>query len=245
MNKNDIQDDFLEYGLKTIKYPNLLNDLVKLSREIIGFFPKTSIRMFEYPWLVDTVQNLNQNEFNLPNLKIIDIGAGVSVLPFYLAENGYTVLTIDSHPSTERKLEDMENWNEWGFLDYSLLNEKITSLREDAATYIPSDKMDIAYSISVIEHMPSDTRKKLIQNVSNWLEEGGFFLITMDLVPGKNKLWNLNEGKKVENGLVHGNLRSVLRELRKAGFEIKEEKTERNIRASRTDVVYLVCRKIK
>lgn len=238
-NKNDINVLDLYRGILQSKTPQLLIDLVKESRELLTFFPKTTIRLNEYPWLANY---LSANRL-IQNKLIVDLGAGVSILPIYLAEKGARVTTIDSHPNCTRKKSDILNWNEWGFLDYSMFSEKIKSLNTDASCARLDEKVDIIYSISVIEHLPSNLRKKIIFNSSSLLKSGGLFLITMDLIPGKKRLWNLNEGKKVESNIYHGRLKTVLKEIENSDFKVISHEVERGVFKSRTDVAYIIAEK--
>jgi cyclopropane fatty-acyl-phospholipid synthase-like methyltransferase len=121
------------------------------------------------------------------------------------------------------------------------MDQKIVSLRKDAGKVEFKDLQDVVYSVSVIEHLPAKIRRSIIVKMSKWLKSGGLLLLTMDLIPGTNKLWNLSEGVKVESSFFHGNLNSVKKELKKNGFTITSENTHRNVFKSRTDVVYLVC----
>jgi hypothetical protein len=98
-------------GYNESSTPKLLKEMVDYSLNKIGFFPKTTIRLFEYPWIYEQIEKYKR----LNGTRIVDVGAGVSLLPFYLADKEAIVTTIDPHPNLERKLEDKHNWNEWGF----------------------------------------------------------------------------------------------------------------------------------
>src|SRR5215210_5592570 len=69
---------------------------------------------------------MEQLEPILPGQRILDIGAGISPLPVWLARRGCFVHTVDGHRIT-RVLPATDDWNGWGFLDYHELDERITS----------------------------------------------------------------------------------------------------------------------
>jgi 2-polyprenyl-3-methyl-5-hydroxy-6-metoxy-1,4-benzoquinol methylase len=169
---------------------------------------------------------------------VLDLGAGVCPLPLALASNGFKVTTIDSHPK-QRQLADKQEWNEWGFLDYSLFNKAICSYNMDFLKYRSKKKFDFIYSISVIEHIPKKSRLKILKNASRLLKKGGKLLLTIDLYPGSNDFWNLSEDKEVEPIKEHGTINTFKEELKKFGFRIQEENIQRNIYESRTDVYYI------
>jgi 2-polyprenyl-3-methyl-5-hydroxy-6-metoxy-1,4-benzoquinol methylase len=240
VNPNDIPFVDLCKLSEQSETPDLLDELINLSRTSLGFYPKTTIRVFEYPWIIkETVSNFA----TVKGLKITDIGAGVNVVPIWLSNEGAKVTTIDPHPLT-REIEEKHEWNEWGFLDYSTISDgNILSLREDASSVVLSEEQDLIYSVSVIEHLPAKVRRAIIANAFRLLKKDGLLLLTLDMVPNSNKLWNLSEGKKVESSWLHGTLKSILRELKRKGFKVLSYKTQRNIYKSRTDVAYIVAQK--
>lgn len=71
--------------------PQRLRDVVAASRKILGFFPAHNPRALEYPWIIAQLPE------NLQGLRLLDVGAGVNVLPFMLADRGVAVVTLDNH----------------------------------------------------------------------------------------------------------------------------------------------------
>jgi len=209
---NDIGESDLAEALRTSPDPTLLSELVNLSRELFGWFTKQTSRCYEYVWLAQKTKAFR-------NLAILDIGAGVSPLPVWLAHNHNSVFTIDNH-NVQRVIGRNERaWNEWGYLDYGAIDDRIISMNTDIseADFDP-EMFHCAYSISTIEHMPAKTRRILWDKLSSWLKPGGDLLLTFDLIPGRENLWNLYGGKEVETIEVHGDLRSVRLEAQHAGF---------------------------
>src|SRR5579859_1153515 len=59
-----------------------LAEVVSRSRSVIGFFPAHNPRALEYPWIASQLSSRKNDD------RILDIGSGVNVLPFLLAERG-------------------------------------------------------------------------------------------------------------------------------------------------------------
>lgn len=226
----DISPNSLNDALQKTGHPDLLRILVDLSRAYLGFFTSHFPRSLEYPWLLHQLAGL-------PPVSLLDIGAGVSPVPLFLAEAGHAVTTVDSHPVVRTPATRTE-WNEWGFLDYGQLHPGITSLHRPVETMMAWRKFDVVYSISVIEHMPQTVRRRVLERASLWLKPGGRLLLTLDLVPQTDELWNRSEGKIVdEQG--HGTMEDVLEELASSGFQVGDIDYFREIPDSSVDVVCL------
>ena len=118
----DISSRDVERMSALTPYPQLLKLLIDKSREAIGFFPAHNPRALEYPWILANVPT------DLRGLRMLDVGAGVNPLPLVLADRGARVITLDNHAET-RNPDHREQWNEWGFLDYSALDSRIESVR--------------------------------------------------------------------------------------------------------------------
>jgi len=208
--------------------------LIKISTENLGWYSKTKKRPFEYPWIIKQITSLNKKQ-------ILDIGAGVSPLPIYLAEKGAQIVTVDPHKKI-RRWEDCENWNEWGFLDYSIKNKNIQSINSKIQLLdFPTNYFDYVYSVSVIEHLPKTERLEMWEKIGIWAKRGGNLLITVDLIPGTENIWNYSEGKKVEEIVIHGNVTDLKKEICNNGFKIKDCKFLRNVPETRTDSVFMSC----
>ena len=213
-------------------YPGLLRDLAHTARRTIGFFPAHNPRALEYPWILANL------DADLNDWRILDVGAGVNPLPFALAHRGAQVTTLDSHALT-RDVQTREQWNEWGFLDYARLDPRISSVRVAYEDYASASPFDAIYSVSVIEHVPANTRRAWIGQFAEQLTPGGLLLLSVDLVPGGEMLWNLSEGRVVESPEIHGDFSTLLNELREAGFAIESTDFQRAIPDSRVDVGFV------
>ena len=213
---HDIGEAHLQWAIDRSPTPETLRRLVGLSRNHFGWFSKQVSRAFEYPWVATALQRLGRKP-------VLDIGAGISPLPLLLAETGTNVVTMDNSPLTRDPDEGGRQWNGWGFLDYSALHPGIRSIHADAATTSqPPGMFPAIYSVSVLEHLPATARRAVWGRIAHWLEPGGSLFITVDLVPGTNRLWNRNGGQIVEPDAEHGDVDGVIEELRQLGFALTE-----------------------
>ena len=137
-------------ALPLVQKPILLAEAVVRSRSTIGFFPDHLPRCIEYPWIVERLESTTA-------LSVFDAGAGVSVLPFMLADRGHLVTTLDPHELI-RNGTPREAWNEWGYLDYSEFHSGIQSRQIPYEETGADEQIDAVVSVSVIEHLPADTR---------------------------------------------------------------------------------------
>lgn len=229
----------LAYGCEETVDWRLLSQLTRISREKLGFFPKTIIRTIEYPWFANRLRAD-------PTGRVLDIGAGVCALPLWLAQQGSTVVTIDSSPH-QRNSDDSDktHWNEWGYLDYSRLDARITSHHLDAQLYQIEEPFDTIYSVSVIEHMPANVRRNILNKLPSWLAPGGRVLFSLDLTPGTDDLWPLSEGQVVDLKQPHGTLDDIKAEMEQAGLRIVEVTVRRGIAGSRTDIAFIEAALVK
>lgn len=226
---NDINSEDLLWAHEKSPSPRLLSQIVEISRENFGWFSKHTPRAFEYPWVLLEIGMIDGR-------RVLDIGSGVSPLPIMLANRGADVTTIDNSQIIRNQLDDSINWNEWGFLDYSILNKRITSINIDYLSYNDPDfLLDCIYSISVMEHLPAAVRYQFWEKIFKQLVPSGMFVLTVDLIPGTDHLWNLNKSKEVESLHLHGDLSEINQELMNLGFIMKELVVLREIKGSRTD----------
>jgi 2-polyprenyl-3-methyl-5-hydroxy-6-metoxy-1,4-benzoquinol methylase len=238
LHPNDIPFDMLEAVLPRVCRADLLCAVMNSSREHLGFFTKTASRAIEYPWLLEMLGDLG------PGSRVLDIGAGVTPLPIILAERGLYVHTVDNHPLI-RTLDARSCWNEWGFINYADLSPHAQSSHVDILEYQPEHQFDAVYSVSVIEHMPRKVWESAIALMAAWIQPGGLLLLTLDLTPGTNDLWNMSEGKVVDRERPHGVLDDIAGTLRRFNLEIEVCFVEREIPGSRTDVAFVKSRKAR
>ena len=218
-----------------MKRIDLLRLIMDSSRKHFGFYTKTSIRSIEYPWILEKLLELKTGS------EIIDIGSGVSPLPIVLSDKGYYVNCVDNH-SNIRKYDNQSEWNEWGFLDYSQISSNLKSFNLDILKFRPGRRVDAIYSVSVLEHMPRLIWEQTLKRTAKWLRPSGVLLLTLDLQPGSDSLWNFSEGKEVDLASDHGVLEDLLNILTRLNFDINEFHVQREIPYSRTDVAFISCK---
>ena len=211
---NDINNDEIDHFIDSYKEidSELLLAIITVSRGLFGWYTKHLPRLYEYPWFLS---QLNQS---LKDKTIVDFGAGITPLPIILNFRGANVVTIDNH-KIRRSLSNVNVANEWGFFDYSQMASGIKSYNENInGSMFSTDDVDIWYSISVIEHLPANSRKEALAFMYNTLKKGGRLLLTVDLEKNSNKLWNRSSGEQIEDPDEHGTLESMIYELQRLGF---------------------------
>jgi 2-polyprenyl-3-methyl-5-hydroxy-6-metoxy-1,4-benzoquinol methylase len=178
------------------------------------FFADHAPRLLEYPLVAELVTSLFA-----PGALIADIGAGVQPLVPYLTELGYVVDTVD--PSvTRRAFPVTPDCNEWGYLDYGRAGLARASYNATLDT-LPADcSYDVVMSVSVVEHLPGPVRRELLAEAVRRLRPGGAVVLTVDITPGTEALWNRSEGAEVEPVDVHGDFSDFLEELRTVGLSV-------------------------
>ncbi|MEM8571947.1 MAG: class I SAM-dependent methyltransferase [Pseudomonadota bacterium] len=222
--KNDIAEDALERMSELTLFPGTLQEIVALSRAHFGWYTKHALRCIEYPWIIERCRALGQN--------VLDVGAGVSPIPIFLAERcGKEVVTVD-YSTAKVKLDRIGVRNEWGFLDYAQISDKIRSYNCDIAEFDAPARFDVVYSVSVIEHMPAEIRRKMIEVFGTVCAPNADILFTVDLYGASTDLWNHDRGKPVESREAHGKLQDLIGELENQGFKLEYLETLRRARAN-------------
>jgi SAM-dependent methyltransferase len=231
----DISKDDLSSAMESAARPDLLRQLVDTSRRAFSFFTSHYPHTINYPWVARTLEGLPRRS------RVLDIGAGVSPLPLFLAERGAFVDCVDPHP-TVRTPPPADDWNEWGFFDYGRVHPNLTAHHCTIAEFPLSDSFDVIYSVSVIAHMPGLVREEALQRCRELLQPGGVLLLAIDLIPATDVLWTLSEGREVEPPEQHGTTDDILQQLALLSFQINEARVARNIPKSRTDLLFINCR---
>ena len=232
LHPHDLPVEMFDAMAPLVERRDLLRAIMDASREHLGFFTKTATRSLEYPWMFEKLSQCNYGS------RVLDIGAGISPLPPMLSEKGLNVATVDSHP-TEKTLADRKTWNEWGFFNYAALSPNAQSFHADILAFQPNVSFDAIYSISVIEHMPRAVWERTLSLTASWLRPGASLLLTLDIIPGTDSLWNMSEGKVVEENGDHGGLKDIVDKLVSLDFDIEECSVRREIPFARTDVAFL------
>jgi hypothetical protein len=202
-----------------------------------GFYPDHAPRLWEYPVVARLIaEHLPQGS------RLVDVGAGVTPLAPYLTSQGYVVETVDPSPVV-RQWPPQPDWNEWDYLDYGaagLAHRSWNCTLDQIPTEPPFDG---AYSVSVIEHLPSSVRRRLLRDISARTALGGLVVLTIDLVRGTEDLWNRNLGVVVEEIAEHGTFDDVVVECAAVGLETFSREAVRDWGDTSVDIGLLALRK--
>jgi cyclopropane fatty-acyl-phospholipid synthase-like methyltransferase len=230
----DISAADLEVAMAAQDNPDLLGQLVEISRSVFGFYPTYFPYTITYPWASERISRLPAGSH------VLDIGAGVSPVPLYLATKGIVVECVDNSKHM-RTLPATGAWNEWGFLDYGALHPNLKSHHCDITKFEPSGRFDVIYSIAVLAHMPRTVRENTLLRCRDWLKPPGSLLLVIDVIPSTDFIWNRSEGVEVESPIQHGTIDDLADELKRLGFRIHDWEVVRTVYKSRTDLLFIVC----
>jgi SAM-dependent methyltransferase len=215
----------------TSKFLPVISDT---ARRAFGYFDEYPPYRIMYPWLAEALDGL------APSSRVLDLGAGISPMPLYFAERGMSVDTVDSSRIVRRLPVD-ENWNGWGYFDYSAIDASIASQNCEAVSYRRDSQLDAAYSIGMIAHMPRQSRDLLFEQLASWLRPGGRLLFTVDLVKSSDQVWNMCDGAIVESLERHGTIQDIRQKLTRLKYRIDEFTVLRGVEGSRTDILLAGC----
>lgn len=190
--------DFREYPHQAKLPENYLKWNVKWQAPFNGLFyyqDNNVTRCFEYPWAFYAV-SLKKG------MKALDFGGGHCGFQFVLDKYGLEVYNIDPGLSS--------NGVGWPINKATMrkLNKKFkTNIKfcncfiEDAG--LPLNYFDVAYSISVLEHLIKKEIHSAVREIKKVLKPGGYFVITLDLFPNvypftkiKKNRWGQNYSVK-------------------------------------------------
>ena len=233
--QRDITSEHFNSMSLVTDFPLLLRILVDKSRQVFGFFPNHTPRCLEYPWILSRLPE------KLNGASILDVGAGINPLPILLVERGADIFTVDNH-ALNRDISQRQDLNEWGYLDYSVINNGISSKNISYEAFLAEVKFNVIYSVSVIEHVKASVRRTWIEKFAHDMKNGGTLLLTVDLIPDTNFLWCFAEGRMVEAKEIHGTLEDIKNELICTGFIVEECYTKRNLMHCRVDIGFIKAR---
>lgn len=128
-------------------------------------------RLWEYPYAILAAQLS-------PGLKVADIGCGMTAFTIYLKEHAKCDVTGVDPDVFEVGLR----YKGHGVSEEFIKRTGIKFLRGDM-TDVPleTDSQDRAFSISVMEHVPPDVRRRGMQELARILKPGGLAVLTVDM----------------------------------------------------------------
>jgi SAM-dependent methyltransferase len=135
-----------------------------------------NLKGFDCGWILESVAWR-------PGLRVLDVGAGYSWLPIYLAREKQCEVwsvddfgTWDSDHFWERSREPEEHIRAHPEVKYVL-----GRLGEDRRPDLPSGYFDCIYSASALEHVPPAQFANVWRHMDGLLREGGHMLHAMDI----------------------------------------------------------------
>jgi SAM-dependent methyltransferase len=232
----DFGSKTLETLIDRVPDPAALLAMRLEARTTVGFYPDHSPRLWEYPVVARLLmEHLERGS------RLVDVGAGVSPLAPFLSSRGYTVETVDPSSIVRDWSEQLE-WNEWGYLDYAAAGLASRSWNCTLDRIPTQPVFDGAYSVSVIEHVPAAERRRLLADMSARTRTGGMVVLTIDLQPGTDDLWNYNMGVQVDDPSKHGTLQSVVEECKAVGLDLLYEERVRDWPETHVEIGLLALR---
>lgn len=186
--------------------------LRRLSRKAFAGWSTTHTpRWWEYPWIVGRVRRYGSGG------AAADFGAGRSPVPLALADLGYRTSVVD--PDTLEGEYD----NEWHFTDYTRWGIETIKAGMEDPVFEPGS-LDIAVSVSVIEHIPAEQRRRGLHQIAAALKPDGVAVLSLDLMPDGKHLWN-RVVDEVEPLDIHGTVEDFIGECAAAGLRVIERRT--------------------
>lgn len=121
-------------------------------------------------------------------LRILDVGAGDSILPsFLLKEENVDVTCLDKF-----EWVDVQNKYVQASIGADQLN-RLEVVRSDLFEYNPESPFDIITCVSVIEHFPGCSDSKAMEHMASLLKSGGLLILTTPVNEGFAKEFYRNE----------------------------------------------------
>ncbi len=141
------------------------------ARGIFGFQGNNDTRAFEYPWAYFNVELK-------AGMRVLEVGGGRSGFQFAVSKSGAHVVNVD--PGMDdiggRVSQDFfARANSKFSTNVELLDKPIADADLTPGTF------DVAFSISVIEHIPAAELERSMQSIGRLLKPGGRLIITVDL----------------------------------------------------------------
>ena len=138
-----------------------------------GYQPNNDTRVFEYPWAYEALRCAE-------GVSVLEIGGGLSGFQWVLARSGCRVVNVDPGEAARGRgwPVDAATIRTLGRRFSAVVELKNSTI--DRAE-LPDESFDRVVSISVIEHVPRDDLRLLLEHVRRILKPGGQFVLTVDL----------------------------------------------------------------
>ena len=168
--------------LTSEKYHSIAKELKQLGSTIssetqadpAGRLQNFTLKLWENPYIYYQIEKYCKKTLK-SQLKILDIGSGLSPLPAYLQKKGHHVTAVDDN---SWKLWKNESWMKKIYntdVNYIII-EDISSLNQ-----FKKNTFDLIISCSVIEHFDDQTFNQFIPTMYKILKPEGCIVLTFDL----------------------------------------------------------------
>jgi SAM-dependent methyltransferase len=129
-------------------------------------------RCWEYPYILYHIRKWRKNNIGFQPT-VVDLGCGVTFMPFSIARENCAVIGVDIDPVAERDLCEAANiiTASPGSVSFKLTNGESLPFQDNA--------IDAIYCISVLEHIADPC--KTIKEVARVIKKGGLFVLTIDI----------------------------------------------------------------
>ena len=141
-----------------------------------AFGAEFSLKGFDYPWILQSRGWKGAD-------KILDVGAGYSLLPIHIADSyGSEVWAVDDFGIEsddkfwKRKMEPTEHISKYSQVKYVL--ERLGDIEKSS---LPHNYFDCIYSASALEHVPPRMAEKVWNHMDRLLKPGGVMLHAVDM----------------------------------------------------------------
>ena len=146
----------------------------KTQADPAGTLQNFTLKLWENPYIYYQIEKYCKKTLK-SQLKILDIGSGLSPLPVYLQEKGHQVTAVDDN---SWKLWKNESWIKKIYntnVEYIIIKD-ISSLKQ-----FEKNSFDLIISCSVIEHFDDHTFKHFVPLMYQILKPEGSIVLTFDL----------------------------------------------------------------
>lgn len=236
--------DVLDRLLTEVDRPDLLKQLVEISRTSFGFFNRNHHMSIYYHWMARELEPFPAGQ------RMLDIGAGIYPIPLWLAARGHRVDCVDGSPLV-RRLPPTPDWNEWGFFDYSALDGKLRSFNCNISAFEPAaESYDVVYAVGSLSCLSKGEWPGTLRMIKRALVPGGTLVLCVDVVRDTDFLWNwvMSENSTDEEyggDMVplaeHVSLSDLRGNLADAGLRIDGFTLDRQVAESPTDHLFVRC----
>lgn len=133
-------------------------------------------RVWEYPYVYHHLNKYISEKKGSSRLTALDVGSGLTFFPLAVADLGYKCIALDNI----RHWVDVYN-------DSRHKSDNVIGLcRVASDTGLGSKSVDVVYSVSVLEHIPS--KNEVIKEMHRVLKDDGLLILTFDLNINDNKV---------------------------------------------------------